>query len=327
MKTPDFLDADPELDVPKVVLERQRALEGRQVFSIWNTGHFCLINLPIYEDGVVDCGGLMDLTTFALCVLAGEVTTMVPEGEWLSFFHLGDVQVRKGDWRCKPENYVEFVRSIVKEMNPWLKNIAVGLGYQSKQIGNVRHTFLGGSGRLTRQDGPRPSWKQYYADQTSLFERVETGLYRLVNLVVYADGKVVMVGGSKPWVGDRAAVQALADQGRLHTQVPVGATVVIAQVGRFMVGECKCAATLPDKILEIDDMVAKLNGRPDSAEICLVAYEAYLQVQSPDRLKILRDAYARVPAHLRIYILGDLEAEDGPIRAALGERVWADEEE
>jgi hypothetical protein len=65
---------------------------------------------------------------------------------------------------------------------------------------------------------------------------------------------------------------------------------------------------------EVADAIDTLNGRPDSTGRCLLALDQYLQSRSEAARAALGAAYEAIPAHLRRYALGDMDAKDWPLR-------------
>lgn len=304
--------------LPLLVRERIVHLEGRQVFAIIHNGKHFLTNMSIYQDGVVDCWECVDLATMELKVRQGWVTPQVPEGEDLSIFHLATVSIAEAQWTHTPENYMNMVRAVVKEMNPAMENILVASEQTSHRIGNTNYSRLGSSGAILRQDAGKPSFQQYRGNQMNIFYKHRSDQYYLVSLVIYADGKVLIVGGPEEWFVSRDEVLKWGAKGALCVSVPEGASLVIDRVGTIEVDECTSYVELADKMHEIDDMIAVLNKQPDSADRCATAFKTYEKAPTAEHRQALQAAYDAVPRHLRIYILGDMDEKDWPIRHALG---------
>ena len=70
-------------------------------------------------------------------------------------------------------------------------------------------------------------------------------------------------------------------------------------------------------VREVADQIERLNGRPTSRELCRDAAEAFAEEPSHERWLVMQEAYLRVPAHLRPYVLSDLDVKDQPIRVLL----------
>ncbi|WP_405832496.1 MULTISPECIES: NADAR domain-containing protein [unclassified Streptomyces] len=80
-------------------------------------------------------------------------------------------------------------------------------------------------------------------------------------------------------------------------------------------------------LLEVADEIARLAGRPTAADRCWDAVRSYQAEPTPERRARLRDAYLAVPAHLRVYVLGDMDLQDRPLRILTtdpGEAVGGD---
>ncbi|MGZ2356902.1 NADAR family protein [Streptomyces sp. 372A] len=67
-------------------------------------------------------------------------------------------------------------------------------------------------------------------------------------------------------------------------------------------------------LLEVADRIEALNGRPTARQRCWDAIRRYEQQPSEPNRELLRAAYLAVPAHLRIYVLGDMDRQDRPLR-------------
>ncbi|MFD8951492.1 NADAR domain-containing protein [Streptomyces xanthophaeus] len=80
-------------------------------------------------------------------------------------------------------------------------------------------------------------------------------------------------------------------------------------------------------LAEVAEEVARLAGRPTAGDRCRDAARALCAEPTPARRAALREAYLAVPAHLRVYLLGDMDLQDRPLRilvTGLGERVDGD---
>lgn len=71
-----------------------------------------------------------------------------------------------------------------------------------------------------------------------------------------------------------------------------------------------------DRILELDDMLSELLGKLSVGRLCVDSYAEYERNPSPENKELLREAYERVPDHLRCYC-GDMDTKDGNIRRVL----------
>lgn len=80
-------------------------------------------------------------------------------------------------------------------------------------------------------------------------------------------------------------------------------------------------------LLEVADRIEELGGRPTAAQRCHETIRHYRQEPTVPSREALRQAYLAIPAHLRVYVLGDMERQDRPLRILLtdvGEPVDGD---
>jgi predicted NAD-dependent protein-ADP-ribosyltransferase YbiA (DUF1768 family) len=145
--------------------------------------------------------------------------------------------------------------------------------------------------------------------------------YLLTALAVYADGVVTWRWEPTDFDGLRAAF----DDGTLTLAPPAGAkiTVIGCAIGT---ADLESGLTPGQVIADLADEVDRLNDRPDSSGRCWDALLGYAAEPSPATLAIVRERYHAVPEHRRIFMLGDMDQNDVPVRillAAPGETIPA----
>lgn len=72
-----------------------------------------------------------------------------------------------------------------------------------------------------------------------------------------------------------------------------------------------------DLILEVQDLIAELNGQPTSSQRCFDAWQRYQERPSAQYKAELKQAYEAIPTHNRMYVLGDQDRKDHPIRQVI----------
>ncbi|MFD6820547.1 NADAR family protein [Streptomyces sp. NPDC060187] len=70
-------------------------------------------------------------------------------------------------------------------------------------------------------------------------------------------------------------------------------------------------------LLEVADRIEALSGRPTAGQRLRDAIEFFQQEPTDSGRALLRAAYRSVPPHLRIYVLGDMDRQDRPLRILL----------
>ncbi|MEU2021503.1 NADAR family protein [Streptomyces sp. NPDC016469] len=154
-----------------------------------------------------------------------------------------------------------------------------------------------------------------------IWRRNQTGgEYYLDDLIVFADGRITC--------GERTDLAGLAKK---------------LAAGRWAVTDPD-APPFPDPpskwqsrsgepltpegfLLDVADRIEALNQRPTARQRCWDAIRQYEQQPTEANRELLRAAYLAVPAHLRVYVLGDMDRQDRPLRILLtdiGEAVDGD---
>ncbi|WP_416962174.1 NADAR family protein [Streptomyces sp. Agncl-13] len=136
-----------------------------------------------------------------------------------------------------------------------------------------------------------------------------SGEYYVDDLVLYADGSVSC--GAEDLLG----LKRLLDTGRLAL-TPPDAPVKLDERSKWESrwGEPR---TQESFLLEVADRVEELSGRPTAARRCWDTAERYAREPSEANRELLRAAYLAVPQHLRIFVLGDMDLQDRPLRILL----------
>lgn len=136
--------------------------------------------------------------------------------------------------------------------------------------------------------------------------------WHLATVKVYADELVDCWG-----LGTLEDFRAKVLAGKVTGAVPDGGTISGHALGSYVVARTRWHVQGTDLIGEVIDEIARLNGRPTTSDICRDALADYLESPSAERLSALRAAYYAIPSHLRIYVLGDQDRKDGPLRTLI----------
>jgi len=73
-------------------------------------------------------------------------------------------------------------------------------------------------------------------------------------------------------------------------------------------------------IKEVRDTLDELQGKPTSSKRCQKAFSNFLAAPNKTNKKALEKEYKSIPDHLKRYVLGDMDAKDGPIRYILSNK-------
>jgi len=309
-------------DFPKSQIKRTRILEGTLVYSIINNGgSYFMIDLPVYEDGVFDCWGSVDIQGLKDKISKGWLTPQIPNDQHFGIHHLGSWKIHNAKWNYNKENYANYLVSLVKKMNPDMQNIFNSFGNSSKVIGNMNYSsFSYSSNELIRKDSQQASFKDNKGKREHYFFKHEDGFHYLASVNVYNDSIILIEGIPNIIECDISKIKSLAKEKILVTELPKNAIVNVKNLGTFEITESRYSSKIEDKISELDDVLSRLNNNPTSSDICNDLFEKYKDNPSPELKEKLKVAYEKIPTHLRVYVLGDMDNKDWPIRQIIYEQ-------
>ena len=297
-------------------IQRTKTVEGRFIPGIIENGSHFYTKIEVYADGLVDAWGLLDLELFKQKLEQEWVVTHVPDGESLRFHHLGQWKVKKGTWLFDEHSYYDHVVSILKDMNPNMRNLHNCFGETTEMVGKARKSILGmGGGRPYKLEDETALFPRKKSGQ-SFYAFVKTGEteFTLANILIFPDSSIQIAFLEKLEKLTLEAFKEQVAQGRVTTNIPEDAVIKLYGLGEFVVGACDYREEIQDKVLEIEDMIAELNGEKTSSDICNELYEEYCKNPTVKLKAALKVAYEKIPDHLRMYVLRDMDLKDIPVR-------------
>lgn len=143
---------------------------------------------------------------------------------------------------------------------------------------------------------------------------IHNGNYYLTELYIYADG---MIDCWEP-----VSLEGLRDKvrsGWVATSLPQGALASVHDLAFWKFDEPEMSLTGDQLIDEVADEIDRLNDRPDSTGRLQEAIRAYVADPSDTKRRQVRAAYEAVPAHHRMYVIGDQDLKDFPVRVLIAE--------
>ncbi|MEU8842802.1 NADAR family protein [Streptomyces roseus] len=142
------------------------------------------------------------------------------------------------------------------------------------------------------------------------------------HLFVYADGRITLGrfdSTDLAGLGKLLASGEIAPDGAAERQWPADEPKWTSRRPERQTGE--------SFLREAADEIARLAGRPTTTDLLRQAIRAHLRETTEANRALLRDAYLAVPAHRRVYVLGDMDRQDRPLRiltADIGQPVDGD---
>lgn len=306
-KKEDKISAEPQTKVA-----RTRVIEGFSIPAIIHNSSYFFVDLIVYEDGTVECWELTDLSLFRKKLDQGWVKLSIPNGKSISIHGLGSWKIDEGSWHFDKESFYEYVVSIIKKLNPKSQNF---YKIYERKVNGVM-IMESGRGKIYEEQKrfaqdvfpPRINGESF-----DLFFK-QNNKYFLVNLIVFGDNKIQVHRLPEIIELDFQEIQKQVEAGNLLTEIPESSVVEIYGLGSFktLSSDYPCAK-IEDKLLEIRDLIEKLNNRPDSIEICRQLFEEYIKNPTVEVKEKLKIAYENIPEHMRAYI-GDMDVKDTAVR-------------
>lgn len=295
-------------------------LEGVKTPGIIHNGGYHFTCFDVYENGRVNDWNFEDFEHFINDVQSEWVVTSIPDGEEISCFHLGAWKISDSQWYFTPETYIDYIKSLVLELNPSWVNIHT---YQEKKVNGIT---IGESGtgtlyKIDTENVDKYFPKKVVGEDHSLFYVLD-GNYYLVRLLLFKDKSILIHGCAEEKLLNLDDLHELIKNGIVCSAPPLGVKVIIENLGEFTIVEEGYSNDIEEIFAELEDNYRKLNGEKSLNELCLEIFEVY-KVNPSEELKAeLKIAYERVPEHLRMY-LGDMDTKDGEIIDIIyGSEYW-----
>lgn len=175
------------------VYRRQR-IEGVSIPAIIHNSSYFLIQMPVYEDGIVSCWHKSDLQQLQEDLRRGWVTPTVPLGRELSVHNLGSFEVREAHWDYNIQSYYQHVREVVQSLNPEMVNIYHITPREIEKWDKLRVCFTADCTPCKQK--PEFGYDFWDGESNYIFCRQDGRLY-LTALTVFAD-KTVQLDGMGP---------------------------------------------------------------------------------------------------------------------------------
>jgi hypothetical protein len=309
-------------------ITRTEILEGFSIPGIIHNMQYHFTDLQVYSDGLISCWEMVDLSMFKDKLNKGWVATSIPDGEAISIFSLGHWKIEKGEWQHTKETLYNYVHSLVKRLNPTLENLHNYNGNNSKMVGkaNVAKHFI-------------PTPKPYYFDAPKsffpnringekfhFFYRNDDNKTYLAELSIYKSGNIEITNLPKKKIYKFEDLNDLTKNGILITDLKIGETVSILNLGSFKVVSGS-GVDIRSKLNELTDKFNELNGRENSIAKCARIFDEYKQNPTKKLRNELKEAYEAVPEHQRIFV-GTMDTKDYEVRQVIyGDQVkkeWED---
>lgn len=296
---------------PATKVYRQKTVEGFSIPAIIRNGSYFFVDLDVYEDGRVNCWNFEDFEHFKKDVRRGWVRLSIPDNEEISIHGLGAWTIMGGSWIFEPESFIDYVLSLIKKLNPRLKNI---YKHREKKVNGVTISESGrGTIYKTHVGTPDDTFPDKIDGKSlDLFYKVKDE-YHLTQMNVFADQTIRLSRLEKIMELTLPELEELVTKEIIVTQVPNLSRVLVYGLGSFTIKEVQYTADIHQKLLEVHDIIRKLNAAPTSIQLCRQAYTQYINDPTLHNKAQLKISYENVPDHQKMYV-GDMDTKDVEVR-------------
>ncbi|MET6996857.1 DUF7638 domain-containing protein [Chitinophaga defluvii] len=290
---------------------RKQIIEGFSIPAIIHNSSYFFVDIDVYADGRVQCWNFEDIEHFKKDVRRGWVALSIPDNEEISIHDLGSWTITNGSWVFDKESFIDYVLSLIKELNPKSENI---YQYSPKIINGIR-IGESGTGSIYKEHKRTPNDpfpKKIDGKSVDLFYKIDNEYY-LVKAIIFPDLTIDLCRLAKNVEITLQEFEELIAKEIIVTTILPNSKVNINGFGSFTVQEAQYTVEVKDKLLEIKDTIRELKGEPSSVDICREAYEQYINHPTLKNKEQLKISYENVPDHHKMYV-GDMDTKDIEVR-------------
>lgn len=298
-------------------ITRTEVFEGFSIPGIIHNMQYHFTDMQVYSDGLISCWEMVDLSMFKDKLNKGWVVTSIPNGEAISIFSLGHWNIEKGEWQHTKETLYNYVYSLVKQLNPTLENLHNYNGNNSKMVGkaNVAKHFIS-TPKPYHFDDPNSFFpNRIDGEKFHFFYRNDDNKTYLAELSIYKNGNIEITNLPKKKIYKFEDLDKLTENGTLTTDLKIGETVTILNLGSFNVVSGS-GVDIKFKMNELTDKFNELNGKENSIAKCARIFDEYKQNPTKKLRYELKDAYEAVPEHQRTFV-GTMDTKDYEVRQVI----------
>ena len=287
----------------------KKLVEGITIPSIIFNSQYSYHDMPVYEDGTIDCWERVALDDIAGKFNRNWLVTSVPDGKAISIHGLAWLIIANGKWNYTPESYQKHITDTVKSMNTKLTGLHKNTDEQKIKWEKQRTKWSARGKPYKIRQGL--GYGLVDGITTRVFVRLHD-TYHLMHVTGFADDTFLMC----PNLGDSENIVTaqdltdLVNDGRIACEPPKGSAVCLPGLGEFEVADNSKRGISPkEKLKEILELPNRAGNKETAHELCIKRYNEYLRYPDERARERLREAYESVPKHERIY-LGDMDSKD-----------------
>ena len=290
---------------------RKQTIEGYSIPAIIKNGSYFFVDIDVYENGRVHCWNFEDFEHFKKDVKKGWVATSIPDKDEISIHGLGNWKIENGNWLYNQQSFITYVHSLIKKLNPKLENI---YKYSEKTINGIR-IGESGTGTVYKENKRYESDifpEKIKGDSIHLFYKKDNE-YALVKANIFPDYNIQLTRLETPLNLSLKEFEEAITKKIILTEIPKKAKVTIYGLGDFIATASLFTISIEEKLVEVKDILRKLNGQPSTIEVCRENLSIYSKNSTLENKENLKKSYENIAAHQRMYV-GDMDIKDTEVR-------------
>ncbi|MEN8122854.1 MAG: hypothetical protein ABFS35_21120 [Bacteroidota bacterium] len=303
-------------------ISRVETIDGFSIPAIIRNMDYHFTDLQVYKDGLVYCWDMVDLDLLKNKLDSNWLVTSIPDNERISIFSLGNWKINNGVWDFNKTSFYDYIKRLIKELNPKLENLHNCHGRTTKKKGNVNVSIHGIPKQnpyyVSNPDDTFPEREK--GKRFSIFYKDLKGLIYLVDLSIYKNGIVELRNSPDKFEFNFSDLRKKIDDKTLISNLNTGDKVNVIGLGSFSIVSGQ-GVDIEDKYNELVDEFEIIKGNGSSLERCRKALADYKQNPTSALKDKLRISYESVPNHQRQFV-GDMDTKDFEVKYILyGEKA------
>ena len=287
---------------------RNEKIEGRTFFGIIKNGSYFLSNLAIYEDGIISAWFKFDIYQFEKALERKWVVSFIEDNEELDIHGIGDFKILDSKWFHK-DDYYQYIKSILKEMNPEMQNIYKTTQREIEKWESLKVSFMANpiDFKIKSQFGYDLSdGKSYFifrkSDNYSSSKEVFLSFY-----TIYDDETITFNNDDNIYNFDK--VKDMFNKNELLLYPKEDDIIIIENLAKLKLKPVIKYTNKKEKLKEIEENIKEISGKENAFDYAIRCYHNYLVYPSDDNRELLKEAYEKVPEYERMF-LGDMDDKD-----------------
>lgn len=274
---------------------RRAGKRGLLIPAFIHNADYFLDEVPVFEDGIAECWGSVDLDFLRKKLESGWLTSVIPEGGSCNIYRLGEGKVKAAEWEMDNEQLHTRIIDTLKTLNPQMAEL---YDFEGEDYETV-------DGHLFPKIMPWDNSVQRVVDGSEIkggsrwLLKPEDGVYQLTPMRIFSDAMIDV----HPTYGENELVtidglEGLLACGQLAVTAPDGSWFSVDGLGKFQLEEIWWNdSSWIDFLNEVDDILRRVQGKKTPLQQFHEAWSAYRATPIVANREVLRQTYEAIPEH------------------------------